>query len=56
METGQFSRQQKDGICKVCSRKLRARENSESILMVCINPGCRNYWINKGSEIIMILK
>ncbi|HLC49894.1 MAG TPA: hypothetical protein VJI97_00530 [Candidatus Nanoarchaeia archaeon] len=47
---------QKEEHCKMCSQRLRVRENSESILLVCINARCRNYWINHGSEIIMVLK
>jgi predicted RNA-binding Zn-ribbon protein involved in translation (DUF1610 family) len=42
--------------CSSCGQKLRARESNTATLVVCINPRCDNYWVNKGSEIIMMLK
>jgi hypothetical protein len=42
--------------CSTCGQKLRARESDVGVLLVCINPNCDNYWINRGSEIIMMLK
>ena len=45
-----------DGYWNACGQKLRTRENDTSVLLVCINPRCDNYWINQGSEIMMVLK
>jgi hypothetical protein len=45
----------KETLCKGCNNRLRTRENSSSILLVCINK-CNNYWISEGAEIVMILK
>ncbi|HLG23436.1 MAG TPA: hypothetical protein VI564_00735 [Candidatus Nanoarchaeia archaeon] len=46
----------KESHCKCCSERLRARESCDNTLLVCANPRCTNYWINRGSEIIMVLK
>jgi hypothetical protein len=46
----------RDQNCKICSKKLNLRENEDSALLVCVNKVCKNYWVNDGSEIIMMLK
>lgn len=47
---------EKESYCNACEQKLRARESDASILLVCINPRCDNYWVKKDSEIVMLLK
>ena len=46
----------KEDSCHECGQKLRARESSDKILLLCINERCGNYWLNRGCEIIMVLK
>ena len=42
--------------CKDCNQRLKTRHTIDKMMLVCINSGCKNYWINQGSQIIMMLK
>lgn len=42
--------------CKECGKPLRTRETESSLLLVCTNAECDNYWVRYGAEIVMLLK
>ena len=42
--------------CRICEQKLSTKESDTSTLLICINEGCDNYWLNEGCEILMLLK
>lgn len=46
----------KEESCTLCGEKLGERETDASIILVCENGKCENYWTNKDCEILMVLK
>lgn len=45
-----------EGYCHECGQELASKEDDASILLMCTNDRCNNYWTNKGCEIVMMLK
>ncbi|MBS3130866.1 hypothetical protein J4212_00380 [Candidatus Woesearchaeota archaeon] len=46
----------KEELCEECGQKLAARETESSVLLMCMEQKCRNFWEREGAQIIMMLK